>query len=71
MEWIYDRRKEKGLKMVDKRTWGSPPPTNRTKIHLHLGQFSRKTNWNLHKNSYKIKAARKIPMELGRIGEKY
>ena len=29
MEWIYDRRKEKGLKMVDKRTWGSPPPTNR------------------------------------------
>ena len=47
MEWIYDRRKDKGLKMVDKRTWGSLPPTNRTKIHLYLEQFSWKTNWKL------------------------
>ena len=27
--------------------WSSPPPTNATRIHLHVEQVSPKTNWRL------------------------
>ena len=27
--------------------WSSPTPTNTSKIHLHVEQFSQKTNWKL------------------------
>ena len=27
--------------------WGSPPPTDTSKIPLHMEQFSLKTNWRL------------------------
>ena len=33
--------------MVEKRIWNSPSPMNTTKIHLHVEQFSLKTNWKL------------------------
>ena len=27
--------------------WSSPPPTDTSKVHLHVEEFSQKTNWKL------------------------
>ena len=41
---------------------------NTSKIHLHVEQFSQKTNWNLAESLLCNKAVRKIHMESGRKG---
>lgn len=48
--------------------WNSPPPTNTSKIHLHVEQFSLKTG-NCHKDSCTTKAVRKIHTETGKKGK--
>ena len=51
--------------------WNSPPPMNTTKIHLYVGGFSLKTNWNYWQKDFcATKAVRKIHTELCRKGRK-
>ena len=50
--------------------WSSPPPTNISKTHLHVEQFSWKTNWNLAEALLSTKAVRKISMWPSRMEKK-
>lgn len=44
-ELFFLRKHQRDIKMVEQQDCNSPPPTDTSKIHLHLEKFSPKTNW--------------------------
>lgn len=59
-----------GSKWPSERMLILPLPTNTSKIHLHVEQFSQKITGNWQKISYTTKDERKIFMKPGRMGRK-
>ena len=51
----------------NRRTWSSPPPTNTSKIHPRVEQFSQSTYWTLAQGIRHPEVYRNISTELGRM----
>ena len=55
------------IKMAGWRAWNPPPPTNTSKIHLHVERFSLKTNWKLAERLLYNQGCKKDPLnQVGR-----
>lgn len=54
--------------MMSRKTCSRPLPTNVSKVHLHMEQFSLKTDWQAE-DSFMIMAVRKTHVKLGKKGK--